>query len=66
MDGIDKARHEAEKADVSERKLRLRALELAVDALAPRMALATDKSAEVVPLAATFLNFLIGIDPNPN
>jgi len=63
MDAIDKARHEAEKADVSERKLRLRALELAVEALAPRLALATDKSAEVVPLAVTFLNFLIGVDP---
>ena len=63
MDAIDKARHEAEKADVSERKLRLRALELAVETLGPRLSTMHTVSAEVVPLAAMFLNFLIGIDP---
>jgi hypothetical protein len=55
MDTISRARHETEVADVSERKLRLRSLELAVQAVGP------GKAAEVTPLAATFLNFLIGI-----
>ena len=55
MDTISKAKHEAEVADVSERKLRLKSLELAVAAVGP------GKAADVTPLAATFLNFLIGI-----
>ena len=55
MDAISKARHEADVADVSERRLRLKSLELAVAAVGP------GKSTEVTPLAATFLNFLIGI-----
>jgi len=54
MDTIDRARHELEVAAVSERKLRLQALQLAVQALGP------GKSTDVAPLASTFLNFLIG------
>ena len=54
MDAISRARHEMEVADVSERKFRLKALELAVQALGP------GKSTDVAPLASTFLNFLIG------
>ena len=55
MDAISKARHEADVADVSERRLRLKSLELAVAAVGP------GKSAEVTPVAAAFLKFLIGI-----
>lgn len=56
MDTISRAKHEAEKADVAERKLRLKSLELAVHA-AER-----GKTESVVPLANAFLNFLLGID----
>jgi len=56
MDTIGRAKHETEIADVSERKLRLRSLELAVQAAGP------GKPDDVPRVAATFLNFLIGLD----
>ena len=55
MDTLGRAKHESEVADLSERRLRLKVLELAVQAQ-------PDKPAEIAPLAATFLNFLIGLD----
>lgn len=57
MDTIGKAKHEAEIADVAERRLRLRSLELAVESAGPGKSPVT-----VIGAAVAFLNFLIGID----
>jgi hypothetical protein len=56
MDTLSKAIHESQVADVSERNLRLKSLELAVQAVGP------GKPDDVTRTATTFLNFLIGIE----
>jgi hypothetical protein len=56
MDTLAKAIHESQVADVSERNLRLKSLELAVQAMGP------GKADDVTRVAATFLSFLIGIE----
>jgi hypothetical protein len=56
MDAVSRVIHESEVADVSERNLRLKSLQLAIQAVEP------GKPDEVLRIANTFLNFLIGID----
>jgi hypothetical protein len=55
MDTLGKVMHEVEVADVSERKLRLEALTLAIQA-------APHKPDDVPRIAAIFLNFLLGLN----